>query len=61
MSRDAAIANAREAFDSGAFKKVLARRIALPTESQNPARAQELDDYVRKLMAPELERACEKE
>ncbi len=56
MSRDAAIANAREAFDSGAFKKVLASRIALPTESQNPARAQELDDYVRKLMAPELER-----
>ena len=56
MSRDAAIANAREAFDSGAFKKALASRIALPTESQNPARAQELDDYVRKLMAPELER-----
>ncbi|MBV8427444.1 MAG: M20/M25/M40 family metallo-hydrolase, partial [Hyphomicrobiales bacterium] len=56
MTRDAAIANAREAFDSGAFKKVLASRIALPTESQNPARAQELDDYVRKLMAPELER-----
>ncbi len=28
----------------------------LPTESQNPARAKELDDYVRRLMAPELER-----
>ena len=56
MSRDAAIATVRRAFDSGAFKETLERRIAVPTESQNPARAQALDDYVRKIMTPELER-----
>jgi acetylornithine deacetylase/succinyl-diaminopimelate desuccinylase-like protein len=56
MSRDAAIDNARKHFDSGAFKQALAKRIAVPTESQNPASAQALDDYVRKVMTPELER-----
>jgi acetylornithine deacetylase/succinyl-diaminopimelate desuccinylase-like protein len=56
MSRDAAIANVRRTFDSGAFKATLARRIAVPTESQNPGSAPALDEYVRKCMAPDLEK-----
>ena len=40
MSRDAAIAARRTAIStSGAFKADLARRVAIPTESQNPDRA----------------------
>ena len=38
MSRDAAIARAKDYFDSGAFREDLARRVALKTESQNPER-----------------------
>src|SRR5262249_1207122 len=45
MSRDAAIARAADYFDSGGFKAELARRVAIPTETQNPARGPELGRY----------------
>src|SRR5262249_60091997 len=55
MSRDAAIARAADYFDSGGFKADLARRVAIPTESQNPDRAGELARYVEAEMQPALE------
>ena len=55
MSRDAAIAAAAEHFVSGAFKSDLARRIAIPSESQNPERAGELKRYLDVEMMPALE------
>src|SRR5690606_8529570 len=36
VSREQAIANAEQCFDSGAFRAVLSRRVSIPTESQNP-------------------------
>ena len=56
MSREAAIGRAVAHFDSGAFKQDLARRVALPTESQNPDRAADLLRYLEEEMRPELER-----
>ena len=38
MTRSAAITRAHQQFDSGEFRATLARRIAVPTESQNPVR-----------------------
>src|SRR5215831_18601649 len=55
MSRDAAIARAADYFDSGAFKADLARRVAIPTESQNPDRAGELARYLDSEIKPALE------
>src|ERR1700738_4593748 len=55
MSREAAIANAEAYFDCGAFKTDLARRVAIPTESQNPERAAELRRYIETEMRPALE------
>src|SRR5262245_19944984 len=55
MSRAAAIARATAYFDSGTFKDDLARRVAIPTESQNPDRARELAQYVETEMRPALE------
>src|ERR1700738_375848 len=55
MSREAAIASAEAYFDSGAFKTDLARRVAIPTESQNPERAAELKRYIETEMRPALE------
>jgi len=55
MSRDAAIARAKDYFDSGAFREDLARRVALKTESQNPERTAVLDTYVEEEMRPALE------
>jgi acetylornithine deacetylase/succinyl-diaminopimelate desuccinylase-like protein len=48
------IATAFEKFDSGAFSEALARRIAMPTESQNPDRAETLTAYLNDEMIPEL-------
>lgn len=56
MSRDKAIALACAEFDSGRFAADLARRIAIPTESQNPARGRELRAYLTDEMVPTLER-----
>ncbi|MCZ7657864.1 MAG: M20 family metallopeptidase [Xanthobacteraceae bacterium] len=56
MSRAGAIARAERHFDSGALKADLARRVAMPTESQNPERAAELDRYIAAEMVPALEK-----
>jgi acetylornithine deacetylase/succinyl-diaminopimelate desuccinylase-like protein len=55
MTREAAIADAECYFDSGAFKADLARRVAIPTESQNPDRVAELRRYAEEEMRPVLE------
>ncbi|HUQ76839.1 MAG TPA: M20 family metallopeptidase [Burkholderiales bacterium] len=56
MSRSAAIAAAEKYFDTGAFAADLARRVAIPTESQNPARAPELRAYLESEMSESLAR-----
>src|SRR5438552_877202 len=55
MSRDAAIKLAETYFDSGGFKADLARRVAIPTESQNPERADELKRYLDAEIVPAFE------
>ena len=45
MSRQHAIDIATKYFDDGSFVADLARRVAIPTESQNPERAGALSDY----------------
>jgi acetylornithine deacetylase/succinyl-diaminopimelate desuccinylase-like protein len=55
MTRAQAIAHAERHFDSGEFKDVLARRIAVPTESQNPERAPALAEYLDREMQPAFE------
>jgi acetylornithine deacetylase/succinyl-diaminopimelate desuccinylase-like protein len=55
MTREQAIAHAERHFDSGEFKDVLARRIAVPTESQNPERAPALVEYLDREMRPAFE------
>jgi acetylornithine deacetylase/succinyl-diaminopimelate desuccinylase-like protein len=55
MTRAHALAHAADYFDSGAFKADLARRVAIPSESQNPDRADELVRYLRTEMIPTLE------
>ena len=56
MSRAEAILESERYFDSGAFFTDLARRVAIPTESQNPARGAELLSYLENEMQPCLER-----
>ncbi len=53
-AREAALAAAREHFDSGAFQRDLARRVALRTESQDPAQAPALLAYLADEIAPTL-------
>ncbi|AUA58158.1 peptidase, ArgE/DapE family [Achromobacter spanius] len=55
MTREQAIAQAQHCFDSGAFRALLARRLALPTESQNPERAAVLADYLETEIRPAFE------
>ena len=55
MKRSDAISHAEQHFDSGEFQRTLARRIAVPTESQNPERAQALADYLDREMRPAFE------
>ncbi len=55
MTREQAIAKAELCFDSGAFRALLARRLALPTESQNPERAAVLADYLESEIRPAFE------
>jgi acetylornithine deacetylase/succinyl-diaminopimelate desuccinylase-like protein len=54
-SRDAAIARARSSFDTGEFRETLARRIAVPTESQNPERGAALRQYLEQEIGPAFE------
>lgn len=56
MSRDRAIAHAERYFDEGGFFADLARRVAIPTESQNPERGAELQRYLAGEMQPSFER-----
>ena len=55
-TRDGAIARVADYFDSGTFKSDLADLVAFETESQNPARAGALSDYLESEMAESLER-----
>jgi acetylornithine deacetylase/succinyl-diaminopimelate desuccinylase-like protein len=55
MSRSEAISQARSQFDSGEFRQTLARRVALPTESQNSARGEVLIEYLETEMKPAFE------
>lgn len=53
--REDAIAAAEEYFDAGGFRDDLARRVAIPTESQNPDRLGELYRYLEDELTPYLE------
>ncbi|MBO9331429.1 M20/M25/M40 family metallo-hydrolase [Achromobacter xylosoxidans] len=55
MTRADALAQAQQCFDSGAFRALLARRLAMPTESQNPERAAVLADYLDAEIRPAFE------
>lgn len=55
MTRAHAIAQAEQCFDSGAFRALLARRLTMPTESQNPERAAVLADYLESEIRPAFE------
>jgi acetylornithine deacetylase/succinyl-diaminopimelate desuccinylase-like protein len=54
-TRDHAIRQAEQCFDSGEFRRTLARRIAIPTESQNPERADVLRQYLEAEARPAFE------
>ena len=56
MSRQKAIAHAERYFDEGGFFADLARRVAIPTESQNPDRGADLSRYLAGEMLPSFER-----
>ncbi len=56
MSRAEAIARAERYFDDGGFVAELSRRVAIPTESQNPDRGAELERYLTAEMQPSLEK-----
>ncbi len=56
MNRAEAIAAIERHFDAGEFEADLARRIAVKTESQNPARRAELSTYLESELRPSLER-----
>ena len=55
MMRAQAILAAERYFDEGRFFADLERRVAIPTESQNPERAGALEDYLDREMAESLE------
>jgi len=55
MTRQAAIGNAEAYFDGKVFERDLARRVAIPTESQNPARAAALEEYLDDELGPALQ------
>ena len=55
-TRDEALACARAHIDSGAFQADLARRVAIPTESQEPGQRRELYRYLLEEIGPWLRR-----
>jgi acetylornithine deacetylase/succinyl-diaminopimelate desuccinylase-like protein len=55
MTRTQAISQSQEFFDSGRFRETLSRRIAIPTESQNPDRGAELRAYLEQEIRPAFE------
>jgi acetylornithine deacetylase/succinyl-diaminopimelate desuccinylase-like protein len=54
-TRADAIHSAEQCFDSGEFRRTLARRVAMPTESQNPERAGVLSEYLEGEVRPAFE------
>jgi acetylornithine deacetylase/succinyl-diaminopimelate desuccinylase-like protein len=56
MSRQDAIANAARYFDSGAFRADLARRVAIPTESQGGGKLDVLRAYLTDEIVPAVEK-----
>jgi acetylornithine deacetylase/succinyl-diaminopimelate desuccinylase-like protein len=56
MSRERAIAHAERYFDGGGFFADLARRVAIPTESQNPDRGADLTRYLEQEMRASFEK-----
>jgi acetylornithine deacetylase/succinyl-diaminopimelate desuccinylase-like protein len=52
MTGAQAIVHAEAQFDSGEFELMLARRVSIPTESQNPKRTKELHQYLNDEMIP---------
>ncbi|HEY6334348.1 MAG TPA: M20 family metallopeptidase [Alphaproteobacteria bacterium] len=56
MTRESAIARAERYFDDGPFFETLARRIAVKTESQEPASRPHLAEYLANEIAPALAR-----
>ena len=56
MSRERAISHAERYFDEGGFFADLARRVAVPTESQNPERREALRRYLEGEIKPSLQR-----
>lgn len=57
MGREQAIEQVERYFDGGGFFDDLARRVAIPTESQNPERAAELRRYLADELRPSYARA----
>jgi acetylornithine deacetylase/succinyl-diaminopimelate desuccinylase-like protein len=54
--RAAAIAQARDFFDGGGFAALLARMVAIPSTSQDPAHRPALDQYLQEGILPWLDR-----
>jgi acetylornithine deacetylase/succinyl-diaminopimelate desuccinylase-like protein len=54
MTRQAVIDKARQTLASGELFRTLSRRVAMPTESQNPDRAAEMRRYLDEEMIPAL-------
>jgi len=55
MTREAAIARALAYFDEGRYLEDLARRVAIPSESQTPERLPDLERYLSEEMVPTFE------
>ena len=55
MTRGSAIQNALACFDDGEYLEILSRRVAIPTESQNPERLPELRRYLSEEIGPAFE------
>src|ERR1700761_3356018 len=55
-SRDSAIARARAFFDEGGFAKRLAELVAIPSTSQDPTHAHDVQRYLADAIGPWLER-----
>ncbi len=55
MTREAAIENALACFDDGEYLDILSRRVAIPTESQNPERLPDLRRYLIDEVGPAFE------
>ncbi|MFC7692804.1 M20/M25/M40 family metallo-hydrolase [Paeniroseomonas aquatica] len=54
-TRDGALARAASSFDSGAFKALLSRLVAIPSSSQDPGSEAALEDYLDSGVRPWLE------